>query len=159
MKKWHRILLGVAWLGCVMPWSRAPQAEAPMASKAAPPQTVEREPLPDTVISTLGEEPTEPRMAAHLNHDVVFAGEVVDVAVDARERAEDVYAHCPRLGWHRVNLTRDSATDDVHWSLLRMIPDDTEPGEYLLMLSVKTRAGERREKLLMLSVVAPAGNS
>jgi len=97
---------------------------------------------------------TQPEFNAQFENDVVWPGELVTLSVDSVEPAADAYAHCPLLGWHRVNLLPRDGRTAVHHRLNRMLPEDTPPGEYLVMVVIRDRAGNRMERFLMLSVVA-----
>lgn len=66
----------------------------------------------------------------------------VSVKVDSVEPADEVYVHCPELGWQRVVL---SSTDFVTWTGRLRVPAGVA-GSFRVMLVVRDRAGNRTEQ-------------
>jgi Ca-activated chloride channel family protein len=81
------------------------------------------------------------------------AGKLVDITIDSVEPADEVYVHCPELGWQRLVL---ASKDFVTWTARLRVPAVTTPGEYRIMLVVRDRAGNRAEQWQSLTVNAGA---
>jgi Ca-activated chloride channel family protein len=81
------------------------------------------------------------------------AGKLVAITIDSVEPADEVYLHCPELGWQRLVL---ASKDFVTWIARLRVPAGTTPGEYRIMLVVRDRAGNRAEQWQSLTVNAGA---
>ena len=81
------------------------------------------------------------------------AGKLVAITIDSVEPADEVYVHCPELGWQRLVL---ASKDFVTWTARLRVPAVTTPGEYRVMLVVRDRAGNRAEQWQSLTVNAGA---
>ena len=79
------------------------------------------------------------------------AGKLLNVKVDSVEAADEVYVHCPELGWMRQVLASE---DNVHWTVRLRAPAGTVAGEYRVLLVVRDRAGNRAEQWQTLKVEA-----